>query len=357
MVPGNTAGAWVVAPTGTNREVTAIVQLSTATTYSYGSCVYAISQPPTGHYGTEPRKISFTGTPPFELKFESGSSVSVPAAAARTYTVPSGEIIDSFTDATRAPGVFVCTLPGAAVDFTAFAPCANALTGATWSLTDRREIGGNNETYKVRKMEDGRIWMVQGLRFGNCENPDAWYEDTSFDATTHTPTVADGHAGHCVTSSNEGSAHLYSWAGAMNNSEAYNHPKVFLNCNGMSGALWGTDNRWQGICPSGWHIPSMGGAGGETRTLYVSIQNTHNCGGTDKISECWLNYWWDPSVRPGKYYDGARREPSNLAFWTSCQNGTSKDAISIHATSNVYAYGELTYTAHHGIAVVCVKDY
>jgi uncharacterized protein (TIGR02145 family) len=98
-------GAWVVAPTGTG-EFSATVTLSTTTTYNYGSCAYAIPQPPKALY-TAYNVITFTGTPPFELKFE-GGSVSVPAT---TYTPPAGSIPASVTDATRAPGVITCETP------------------------------------------------------------------------------------------------------------------------------------------------------------------------------------------------------------------------------------------------------
>jgi uncharacterized protein (TIGR02145 family) len=103
----NDQGAWVVAPGGAGA-FSATVTLSSGTTYSYGSCAYAIPQPPKGEY-TAYDAVKFTGTPPFELTFAAGGgSVSVPTAA---YTIPAGKTLASFTDATRAPGVFACTTP------------------------------------------------------------------------------------------------------------------------------------------------------------------------------------------------------------------------------------------------------
>ena len=51
-------------------------------------------------------------------------------------------------------------------NFTAFSPSASAAVGTSWCLTDTRE-SNNHQTYQVRKMPDGRIWMVQDMKFGD----------------------------------------------------------------------------------------------------------------------------------------------------------------------------------------------
>jgi hypothetical protein len=102
----NKWGAWVVAPAD-GGDFSATVTLSSGTTYSYGSCAYAISRPPKALY-TAYNTVAFTGTPPFELEFEGSSSVSVPAAI---YTIPAGSTLASVTDATRAPGIINCKEP------------------------------------------------------------------------------------------------------------------------------------------------------------------------------------------------------------------------------------------------------
>jgi uncharacterized protein (TIGR02145 family) len=102
-------GAWVVAPAGAGAFATTVT-LSSSTTYSYGSCAYAIPQPPAGEYIAY-NTIKFAGTPPFKLTFDSGAETLTKEQAATTYTIPAGRTLVSFTDATRAPGAFKCTPP------------------------------------------------------------------------------------------------------------------------------------------------------------------------------------------------------------------------------------------------------
>jgi hypothetical protein len=57
--------------------------------------------------------ISFTGTPPFEVTFaDGGGTASVEKDAAKSYSF-TGKTIDSFTDATQAPGITRCKTPAA----------------------------------------------------------------------------------------------------------------------------------------------------------------------------------------------------------------------------------------------------
>jgi hypothetical protein len=95
-------------------------------------CVYAVNYPPLGHY-TSANTIRFTGTPPYELVFAGGGTATVQCSAGTpcTYTVPGGETLAAFTDATGAPGTFTssCVVPMITPTATAFARCgAGTLT-------------------------------------------------------------------------------------------------------------------------------------------------------------------------------------------------------------------------------------
>jgi uncharacterized protein (TIGR02145 family) len=330
----NEWGVWVVAPVTGGARFATTVTLSSATTYSYGSCAYAIPQLPVAQY-TGYNAIKFTGTPPFELTFTgSGGSVSVPAT---TYTLPAGKTPASVTDATRAPGVITCTTPSfvrqpgntticpetaamldamtrqaaiyqwykngdpvssessgtvtsytaaaaaatywvvatidacsatsdsaavsvnsagcgdgctkpeATVNFTAFAPCTDAVVGSTWYLTDTRE-SANKQTYRVRKMPDGKIWMVEDLKFGDrCDavyTPSTLADQQGLVSSSYTQ-----HYGDCVKNSLYGGGYYYDIAAGLNLPGLSSCSSTHMLANRS------TYTPIQGACPDKWAVP------------------------------------------------------------------------------------------------------
>jgi hypothetical protein len=147
-----------------------------------------------------------------------------------------------------------CDLPGVTgVTFAEFNPCP-ATVGSTWTLTDARD----GKQYKTKYMADGRYWMVQDLKFGNC-TLNSYNGDGSEAATTQTPTVADGYVGHCRSLTLSTAGYHYTWAGIMNNTKAYS------GASSSSISCVGTDPDpivCRGACPSGWHVPTR-------RNLYL----------------------------------------------------------------------------------------
>jgi uncharacterized protein (TIGR02145 family) len=181
-----------------------------------------------------------------------------------------------------------CDAPGATVNFTAFDPCPNAASGSTWTLRDTR-AGGNNNTYIVKLMKDGRYWMVQDLLFGSCATSTAtWRDDISSGTPRIQPTVyADAsttYVGHCrqaTVSASAKTVNLYNWAGAMNNANGFcTSSDATFECTGRSAGTYGAKYpaNCRGICPEGWHIPT-GGAAGEFQDLFETLE-----GGTGSSS-------------------------------------------------------------------------
>jgi uncharacterized protein (TIGR02145 family) len=178
-----------------------------------------------------------------------------------------------------------CDAPGATVDFTAFTPCTSPTpaAGSTWTLRDTR-AGGNNNTYIVKKMADGRIWMVQDLLFGNCAaSPAPWREDVAAGDPNIQPTVytdaTSTYVGHCraatVTASNK-TVYYYNWAGTMNNANGYySSSDNSFACTGTSSgsSTPKAPSLCRGICPVGWHVPT-GDANGEYPALYKALGGT-----------------------------------------------------------------------------------
>ena len=137
----NNKGAWVIPQSGHSSTT---VQLYTAGTFTlYGACAYATDYSPRGTY-TSANVIKFQGTPKYEAVLNNAAKNPVTVSAITTpYTVPAGSYVQSYTDATGAPGKCIPMLgnidfsipayvvKGLATTFTAVhpqAPVSNVIT-------------------------------------------------------------------------------------------------------------------------------------------------------------------------------------------------------------------------------------
>jgi uncharacterized protein (TIGR02145 family) len=245
-----------------------------------------------------------------------------------------------------------CHAPGSTVNFTAFAPC-DAATGTVWYLTDTRTYG-NNKTYKVKKMADGHIWMVQDLMFGNCTDA-SFKNDNSEAATTVTPTVAPGYVGHCRTIPVTGAGFYYNWPAVMNNKLAYyGSTYTALQCTGVgAGTVSPNPGACRGICPDGWHIPT-----GNTNGEFAALHNaTGNCSTSND------NCWNSTSAFEGICYTGYCTQagsPSNVGYTeycTSTYRGSSNMYDLKFSLSSVYIGTYSDAVKSDGYAVRCIKNY
>jgi uncharacterized protein (TIGR02145 family) len=187
---------------------------------------------------------------------------------------------------TKDVDVLECTAPGSTVNFTAFSPCLSAATGTVWYLVDTRE-SNNIQTYKVKKMPDGHIWMVQDLKFGNlCKNNS--YSSGSSNKTGGVSTIGT-YYGNCTNATNSSTpsnrGYLYDWAAAINKAGAYAGGSA-QGCSGTSSGTTATNpGACMGICPTGWHLPTGGGTAGEFLALYNAMTSYSGCAGIN----CWTN--------------------------------------------------------------------
>jgi hypothetical protein len=112
-IPNNDKGVWVEGSARTNDSFSAKVELFTEINDIAGACAYASNYPPVGRY-TAADKIEFTGTPEYEIVLEeiTGGNTST-AYSDGAFTIPAGHIIQTFTDATGAPGRLNCLSPAA----------------------------------------------------------------------------------------------------------------------------------------------------------------------------------------------------------------------------------------------------
>jgi uncharacterized protein (TIGR02145 family) len=239
--------------------------------------------------------------------------------------------------------------------FSDFVPCSNTPNGTVWSLEDSRD----GKTYKVKQMADGRIWMVQDLKFGNCANDatTTWYNDNSQAATTHTPTVAVGYVGHCRATNYTNSGYLYSWAAAVQSQGGYNGG-TYTGCSttvsGTSGAAPGA---CKGICPDGWHLPTKD----EFQALYAQLGNAsnsttaNNFGYSYKDIDAEATHWH--GVLGGTCNsDGSLNGQGSYALYWSSTYYSSNDAYNLNFNSS-YVYPASYYSKYNGQSVRCVRNY
>jgi uncharacterized protein (TIGR02145 family) len=276
---GNNTGVWIVGNARTNGSFSATVRLLTAATGVMGACVYASNYPPVGEY-TAADKITFTGTPPYDIVLNHGSGNTITVQSGGTFLLPCGYTVASFTDATTgAPGTFTYIPQGTAqpqggctysepVALTTFAAFPSNYSASTYvTLTDERD----DKNYPVVKI-GGRWIMARNLNFQTGLTWQANSKDPSTVSTSGSPTI--GHFWCPGTSGATTSARascevwgaLYAWdtavsfdgKGAWTENTAYNTGAASATNakfnHGRTASGSGTGGR--GICPPNWHVPT-----------------------------------------------------------------------------------------------------
>jgi uncharacterized protein (TIGR02145 family) len=252
--------------------------------------------------------------------------------------VTSGKAAISMSTVTACCGG-VFTNPDATLSFSAFSPCSATPVGTTWYLTDDRPAGGNNQTYKVQKMGDGKIWMVQDLRFGDCTERSWLVEGWNgagglLNVPTTLPTIYEGLVGHCRTASPRcvNAGYLYSWFAVMQ------HAEWDISSGTGPHGCQGTEI-CQGICPDGWHVPT--GYPGQTESDFNKLRSYLTAPGA-------TSNWWDGIACGGctpSFVDGGAP-----FWWSAFVNNWQGGAL-------FYNYNVLnSYGAHAGGHLRCVRN-
>jgi uncharacterized protein (TIGR02145 family) len=109
-IQGNDKGAWIVGNARNAGSFSAKVHLLTDITDVVGVCAYASNYPPVGEY-TSVTDIVFTGTPMYNIVLEHASGSTMTRRSDSPFSVPASYTVQSFTDATGAPGMMKCVLP------------------------------------------------------------------------------------------------------------------------------------------------------------------------------------------------------------------------------------------------------
>ena len=234
---------------------------------------------------------------------------------------------------------FDYTMPAQDVSLTANFKLGQDSTG---SVTD---YDGN--VYPTIKICD-QWWMAENLKTTHfadgtsvplIESPSVW-EDLGYDdkAFCYYNNNANDEAGSYGA--------LYTWAAAMNGAQSSEQ-----NPSGI-----------QGICPDGWHLPSIA----EWEELIECLGDTTTAGG--KMKETGTEHWNTPNTgatnvsgftaRPGGYrgYNGSFYNLGKTAhFWSATESQNSLAYYLILRYDGTEARPD-DFTKYYGFSIRCIKD-
>jgi uncharacterized protein (TIGR02145 family) len=244
---------------------------------------------------------------------------------------------------------------GCCIDFVNFAPTGSESVGTEWTLCDNREANAtpaNPQSYKVKKMADNRIWMVQDLKFGNnCSK--ATFSGSSSDQKSSKLTSISGYIyGDCRSNAQPGAGYLYDWAAAIQKAGAYYGTSSDPGCTGTaSGTGDKAPGACQGICPVGWHIPTATSSG-EYQTLHNAIGDCST--GND---DCWDGGSAWEGVLGGRCDSGGSLDGQGdyADYWSSTYYGNSS-AYHLYFDSGLVRPTAAS-SKHSGFSVRCVRNY
>jgi len=362
---GHEKGFYVKGTEGQSATVT--VKLGNVSVDKFDWCAFATDYPPqVSSKGMG--NVTFKGTPPFYITYVMDNP-----ATATTKDYNFTDVLKSFTDATGCPGTIPPFRPSWTTDsggcdcagassystFATFAPAADEPVGTLVCLTDDRNTAMRQ--YRVKKMHDGRWWMVQNLAYGGTGNGTACNKtslrSTATQSAANTNLFGTNTYGDCRLPGNNTDVvacygYLYNWAAVMQSGLAYQGSNTNIaQCNNLT-----CKTNWKGICPADWHVPSMA----EFIELDVAMGGS---GDFDAFSSTSLPYWfggvgmysWE--VQAAGY--GSPTDLSSTGTRGRYYTQTFRSAVSamhLHMSSSVLSFGSLTWGKEGGLSLRCVKN-
>jgi uncharacterized protein (TIGR02145 family) len=250
-------------------------------------------------------------------------------------------------------GIVRGTSPNAQVNFTAFDPCPNAAVGSAWYLKDSREPDGE-PMYKVMKLADGRIWMVNDLRFGN-QCGIAFAGSTGRDQTGHVSSTGT-YYGDCTAATYSTTpperGYLYDWAAAINKSGAYGGNMIDVGCYGTSAGYGpAAPATCQGLCPVGWHLPT-----GDNTGEYKALSDATSACSTGSLA-CWVDVTAWRGVLGGFAMGNALARSGEVGTYWSSTFASEMNGWSLGFSTTDVHPGTLGAPKSYGMSVRCVMNY
>jgi uncharacterized protein (TIGR02145 family) len=250
-----------------------------------------------------------------------------------------------------APGSTFTSFSNGTAMFNTNTACTTALISAGYSAVTCTGVVtvGSNSYNQV--LINGQCWMQTNLKEAptNFAYNNSWYNTSIADLGRwgyYNTTFTNGAGGFQSTEPATGEGYLYQWSAAMNNS---------------------TTERAQGVCPSGWHVPSdceymylehgLGMSISDQMSLGYrssgsvgSKLSTLTSGGTNSSGWTALLSGYRDNTTGSFVFRGA-----NGLFWSSSASGTSS-AFYRNLDLNFPGLGHSTLSRSYAFSVRCLKD-
>ncbi|SHL56621.1 fibrobacter succinogenes major paralogous domain-containing protein [Fibrobacter sp. UWEL] len=206
------------------------------------------------------------------------------------------------------------------------------------TMTDKRD----NKTYKTVKIGD-QVWMAENLNYA---------DSTKMPSLKGKSWCYDDKAENCDVT-----GRLYTWAAAIDSVALANDADNPQTCG--YGETCTLPTVVQGVCPSGWHLPTYD----EWQTLFKAVGGSSAAGKALKSGSGWSGngngtdtYGFSALPAGGRNDNGYFRDAGNHAsFWSA-----SEDASSYAYFMRLYYYYEYAYMDYHsknlGYSVRCLQN-
>ena len=255
----------------------------------------------------------------------------------------------------------------------------NAMTvGQVVSLTDSR----NKQTYRIKKMQDNKCWMVDNLKYAGEANTDLANVDgtyglvynnesgkyntvdgtgtqstANFDkAFYNNPMSASYCYGTSIQSSYTKCGYLYNWYAATAGTGTYATSTLGTNVSGS-------------ICPTGWRLPSAmsdgstatGNGTSSTAADFPVLNASMNAGSltTGSTSNYYAGWQFTGAwsgVFSGEWHKGFVYQGSYGYYWSSTALSSAGARDLYFYSSSVGPSSSSNFNKYYGFAIRCVME-
>jgi uncharacterized protein (TIGR02145 family) len=243
--------------------------------------------------------------------------------------------------------------------------CNNMEPYSTMKLTDTR----NNQDYRVRKMPDGKCWMIDNLKLSLSTSRTLTTANSNVSSTITIPATA-------AKTSGDLGYDAWAWADPSNTSSCASDMMIDPASTSKCGYFynWYTATASSGkqatasgyvmssICPKGWHLPR--GADGtvaqnEFAVLNSAMYNGSTTGST-ATATAYAQNWWHTGIfagpRSGSYDSGFNYQGYYGVFWSSSTYSSNYYARVLDLNPSGVLPGTSHAGKNTGFAVRCLSS-
>ncbi len=235
--------------------------------------------------------------------------------------------------------------------------------GWSWDVPKEARLNPNIKYDTIVDSRDKRVYKVVKIEVKDKNYSQVWMaENLNYADSAKTPSLKGGNwcyrdsAKYC-----EVSGRYYTWAAAIDSVALANDTLEPLNCG--YGRTCGLDHRIQGICPDGWHLPSID----EWGKLSVALGNAGVSGAPLKALTGWDYAGTDDNNGTDEFGFAAlptgrrisatswEKVGSDVYFWSYDEDGAEDARYS--NINNIYTKFYLYQNSkNYGQSIRCVKN-